>query len=448
ASMRQDADDLVCENMPHLPVCLISGERLSETVFCAGAAQELFRQRLASWKCCPEEDAARASVPALSAHEYCSGAARLAERAAEMRGILAPLPGYIAERPHFFENKQRLAQASKHFLSALEGRFFHRQHDPAFLRQRFLRDGYGALLEAQVAVDKIWRPETDPVDGWVDLAAVPRADGGEETVVDNPFQRLYFAHSLGGALVEYDYKPRKLNLLNCEARTANSVPAFCGKLLTREAGGGFTQLGGEFSFSSVRLIRKSPDLLKVRFVEKLEAGASGARREWTGSLYKDFTVRAGLGAHQANATTGFSLEYWLESDVPAAADMFVGVEWTMMLPSGDPRVMSARPLLCVGGESERVLALTQSWLLDSAFHPGGLYGVRLIDGLEGLVIDLRASHRLDFIELAPLWSEGRSAVDSELEQSMCFGGTRVRFIAPLSAFAGDYRSNTIFVSIY
>ena len=113
----------------------------------------------------------------------------------------------------------------------------------------------------------------------------------------------------------------------------------------------------------------------------------------------------------------------------------------MMLPSGDKRVLSVRPLLSAAGTHDKALSCDEDLIVRPSDAPGGLHGLRLIDGLDNLVMDLRSAKPVSAI--AVLSIAGAPQVDG----SPGYSGTTVLFFYEARRFFRDDRANTLFLSI-
>jgi hypothetical protein len=361
----------------------------------------------------------------------------LSLRRTEIRRLLASAAESISLTPNFAVNTERLKTA----LSWLDRSFFVPRGRTYHAR---FAETYHALLQAQVSLDAIGHSEIDPRDGWIELNPGEQTpeNSGCDWILDNPFLRLYFSTQASG-IKAIDYKPRKIQLLplnpkflsfrGAVLKTIEESPPFTPELLS-------PPLGPEF-----RVIMKSPSLIRARLSEKLRSPLADPTSE-TALLNKDFTVRAGLGAFLQDATTGFSLEYWLENCTWNDKDSLnLALAWHIYLPSGEQESLSARPLLCVGAQAEQTVSLASSVRLDSSAFPGGLHGVRLIDGVQGYTIDFRSAKKLGHIYLLSEDPDNlqKSALNTPLPHYL---GTTVVFSSALADVSASDRTNTIFVS--
>ncbi len=119
-----------------------------------------------------------------------------------------------------------------------------------------------------------------------------------------------------------------------------------------------------------------------------------------------------------------------------------------MLPSAEPALMSARPLLCVGGQSENSISLEKPFCLNTESCPGGLYGLRLIDGLESYVIDIRSAKALAYIQASHILLPEEAEISADKNTPRFLTGLRLRFYSNSASHWGDEHSNTLFLTIY
>lgn len=271
------------------------------------------------------------------------------------------------------------------------------------------RRAFSDLITAQVMLDECLYPGTDPTNGWVHheiREPAPLHTG--EIVVDTQLLRLYFDFSAGGAPSLFDYKPRKANLwhsLNSpatdQAGCILSAP-FAGlydqQQLTRGnrrtalVGG---QLGKPSTPERPLITRNTPDLLGIRFRQPVAPDPDSC------TFFHEYFFRSGIGAHLPNATTGWRSEFWLEG-AQAKPGLLLGVNYLIELPAGDLQGEYAKPLLCVGGIGDGRYPLTTEKLILSNSVPGGLYGIRLVDGITDLIFDLRTAKPVWGIAIAPV----------------------------------------------
>ncbi len=261
-------------------------------------------------------------------------------------------------------------------------------------------------LYSVVELEAYLHPDIDPTIGWVE----------RETTDDHELFSTQLADYIldkQGRMLTLDYKPRK-----CALVSSYLPPSFD---LT------FTIPTEAISKSKTALTRKTKDLCSIRFEEtrKAEFGEFG--------VFRELTFRAGVGAHLPNSTTGFSFEYWLEGDFPE--DLFVKTAFSFCLPSPGMEAGLIKPLLCVGGVSERRYYLETAKQVDLKELTGGAYGVRIIDSVEDLTMDLRSAKQLENVTIMPNNAGG------------IYLGSTVTVSVNASRINGDDKSNTLFFSI-
>ena len=156
-------------------------------------------------------------------------------------------------------------------------------------------------------------------------------------------------------------------------------------------------------------------------------------------IVKHYLFKAGIGAHLNNATTGFSIESWLESPEKPLPKSYIASIVCLTLPAAAVATTSARLLSAFGGTSDKAISLTEAKLFRNQDSEGGLHGLRVIDGIDGLFVDIRSAKPLDACLIEPL---ERDPLNPEL-----FGGLRISFILAAQRIFEDIKSNTVFFSI-
>jgi len=315
---------------------------------------------------------------------------------------------------------------------------------------------YRAVLNAQVEIDYALFPNIDPLQGWV---RTRESDLIENSLcVDTQLMRLYFSSVHQGALVEFDYKPRKANLSNSAYRQSSQknllgnisvLPSLKEHLLTiSEADIVSADLAKivknqckAISPATNKILRHTPDTVGLRF----NVALNSAGTDYT--LFRDLFFRSGIGAHEQYYTTGFSSEYWLEGAETPSADSYLLIDWNFSLPTASAETSFARALASFGGESEAVLHFTSSQLLDHSYAPGGLYGLRLIDGTDNFVFDVRFSKPLFRILLSPIYIDNNANREGAAQEERLFQGVNVQFLLRAKDIFQDNHANTMFLSI-
>lgn len=259
------------------------------------------------------------------------------------------------------------------------------------------------ILRGEVELEAYLHPDVDPTVGWVRI--VPQHRGGY--LVNTQLTDLFLTQD--GAISEFDYKPQKVALIGAFPSRAFEV--------TPESA------PDQRKIHEPKVVRKTLDLVTLRFVEEFNASTQ---------IVREFTFKAGIGAHLPNATTGFSMEYWIEGE-KLKEELRLSV--TLTAPSASPLMSSFKPLLCVGGVSDRQLPVNEAAEVLTSELPGGLFGLRLLDRLEDLTIDLRSAKQLERLTIEPLDLQG------------VFQAVTVNFFLSAARIHGDDRSNTVFLSV-
>ena len=261
------------------------------------------------------------------------------------------------------------------------------------------------MLFALVEIDTILHSDLDPAIGALDIQErICDESKNPLTFLDSPFFR--FCYGKSGFRNLY-YKPRKI----CLFEEAFSVVGFNADSYQQE------------------IIRRSPDIVVIR----------NCVANQTRQFISDYTLRSGVGGHGPNSTAGFSLDYWIEQENSSSEDDCV-IETRFCLPSAELGGLSYRPLLVAGGEATEAEFFSETNELDSADFPSGLYGVRLIDGIKYLVVDIRSSKPLSSISITPkVIRDGDSEFVPESVLRIAISGSRIKSVDS---------PNRIYVTVY
>lgn len=369
--------------------------------------------------------------------------ARLFYRLLHLAEELDPLPAHIKRSPNEKANLERLERAKKAFSSAFSRSLYSDDPRTGLPAYPFRRAFQRAVLVAQVEADTIRNPEIDPSVGWVRHELIDYdQDGEEEVVIDTQLIRLYIERSRAARIVELDYKPRKVDLLNIFDPTGQAATS---RFLLLPTGGqpvDATKLREALASapqtidSKLTVTKRTLDLLELAFEHPI-AGAGG--QSSVTRLCKHLQVKSGIGSHLPNSTTGFSTEVWLEGQKPPEGTLLLA-QFSFMLPSGDPDVLSTRPLVAFGGAFERAFGCHVDHVFLPQHVPGGAYGIRLIDGIDSFILELRCSKPLPVAAVLPIWHKDRDGRDR-------FGGSMVICGIDAAKILGDDRSATFFLSI-
>lgn len=317
---------------------------------------------------------------------------------------------------------------------------------------------YEALIRAQVEVDKLVYSEVDPNFGWVEWEVLDcDLDRQDELIVNTQLLRLYLDGESGASIVELDYKPRKANLVsflhdemgpteNLQALlNINQLPLLEPAVEVYDVAAG-SKKSACVSHSVISL--RTPDLLGIKCRQDIEVSGTTQSTSWRTTLVKDFLFKSGIGAHCENATTGFSLAYSFSGVELPPKNTLLAIEWNAMLPTAVPEAISICPLLSVGGIStkERFSGAEKKWLSGEDVE-GGLHGVRLIDGVSDLHVDIRASKQLLGVSLVPLFATQVMEEAWEGGNGSDYWGVRAVFVVKLASDSGQFDAVSFFVSI-
>lgn len=299
------------------------------------------------------------------------------------------------------------------------------------------------LLYSQVELDSLKHPNTDPLIGWIEHSTTKDSEQNlREISVSNPFINLSFSAESGGSIIIAEYKARKVDLLN-SLDPNEPLYAFSGRLLHKKNWREKVAVHDKPVIGKLQVMRVSPDILILRGTQLLSTPASPQNQKNTNPITfcKDFLIKSTLGGHLANSSYGLTMNYWLEGQESIFPNFFIAVESVFTLPSAYIDSQRARPLLCVGAESEQTVLLNSNCLLKSSNFPGGLYGIRLIDGITSFIIDIRSSKQLDSIMLSPI-----NQIKSE-DQEFDLASIKVVLVSEAHQIRDMDHQNSIFVSV-
>lgn len=358
----------------------------------------------------------------------------VASRILQLRSTLAALPGRIATAPNEVANRDRLAIAQLAVREAAHRALFVSPGPQASSARLFAS---GRLIRAQVEVDAIQRPDTDPFVGWIETHG---ADVDQPVVIETQLACITLDRQSAGSLASFEYKPRKHDFAAAWDQTdcaLSGIDVVISEDPVRlEPEKFFNGLQPALAQAAatpadVSVTRSTKDLVAVRVLSPC-IGATAAKPS---QIFKQYLFKAGIGAHLNNATTGWSLEYWIEG--PTSAQQSLVTHFSLIMPSADARTNSIRALTAAGGAAESASGVAPAHRFAADNTPGGCYGIRLIDGITGLLIELRSAKQLTAVFT-------KSMVD---ESTKSWNGVAVAFVVSASRIADDAHANTIFVSV-
>ena len=298
------------------------------------------------------------------------------------------------------------------------------------------KEFYSAVLKSQVDIDFVPKPEIDPNSGWVRFMVENYNNEQLELFsVDTQLMTLRFSPYYQGAMIGFEYKPRKNNFIPpADDGLAPSFLTYFADSISLSAFADLSDIAlrlksdkttdGAVAKTEAVILSHTQDLLQVLFKPIVEVNP----------VFKHYKIKAGMGAHLYNCTTGFTMRYWFDSAAVNISSKFLVLEMNFLLPTGITDSTSAQALMSVGGVDSTLHNLTKKTTIEKA--PGGLHGVRLIDGLDNFVMDIRSAHLLSAVSLTPL-----------LDKTKHHRGTQVKFYVKTSDINSAEKANHIFVSI-
>ena len=268
------------------------------------------------------------------------------------------------------------------------------------------------LISAVVATENAYSPEVDPNVGWLRIA-VSGIDQSEISRLHVNTQLLdaILEPKRCGAVKSLTFKPRKVALVSQLNEEISTL--FCYPHLGNVSDPGHT---------NYKLMRHTPDNAVLRFTTTWESCPM--------TYCCDYQFKSGLGAYRNNSTTGLRYDFWLENcgDNPPSVTINIGA--TLLLPSATPLGISVQNLLPGGG------CASESTELDHlvTFEPTN--GIRLTDGLNSFVVDLRLAREITRISAEPFFMPDGSYV-----------GTHLDFTVSVQAIRDIDHANSIHLSL-
>ena len=310
------------------------------------------------------------------------------------------------------------------------------------------KEFYNAVLKSQVDIDFVPKPEVDPNDGWVRFMVENYNNDQQELFcVDTQLMTLRFSPYYQGAMLGFEYKPRKNNFLPPadDGITPSFLTYFADSInlsafadlsdfALRSKAGKSVKAHGTKTDKAVEASAKVETVILSHTQDLLQVLFRPISPATTNPVFKHYKIKAGMGAHLHHCTTGFTMRYWFDGSTTNISSKYLVLEMNFLLPTGVADSTSAQALMSVGGVDSHLHSLTLKTMIEKA--PGGLHGVRLIDGLDNFVMDIRSAQQLTAVSLAPL-----------LDKDKHHRGTQVKFYIKTSDIDSAEKSNHIFVSI-
>lgn len=326
------------------------------------------------------------------------------KRLLRLESDIAPLEQYIENHPLEYKNKQRLVETNTYFQQAKES--FGSQNIDSLNSWR--KQVYKAIIHAQVEMDTIYNPEVDPIVGWVKQELIDLdKDNKKFLQLDTQLMTLHFDLEKSGSVINFEYKPRKANLVNFFEELPESYFAI-DYLFEGELEKISLENQNKITLNKIDYLntKHSLDLCGFRFISEIAEEVK---------LIKHYSFKAGIGAYLPNSTTGFSIEYWLESAKELKDNLYLVNQFSLLFPSGSELGLTIKGLGSFGGIGENSFEASKSQLLNSGSVAGGLYGLRMIDGVTNLTIDIRFSKAISAIQILPVHDQENNLVTMQLK---------------------------------
>ena len=286
---------------------------------------------------------------------------------------------------------------------------------------------YELYCQALVNLDACIKPEIDPNEGWVQAQSLHYDnDQLEEFKFDTQLMTLAIKPALSAGLVEWLFKPKKLNFLH-SFTNRNIKPSFiCGLSDPQQR---------------IILFDKQPSHLEIK-LHTLDQICLVARtfvvyHDLPITICSEFLVKAGLGAHRQNSTTGFSYTYWLESDsiIPTTHELLLRIN--PIMPTRKTEATEAYLLHDLSAVDQNPFRLTSLSCFADKDYPNGLHGIRLVDTISPYAMDIRSQQPLSQLNISPLYEEDMSV----------YYGSQIDVKTNIVQKQNKTKQNTIYISL-
>lgn len=282
---------------------------------------------------------------------------------------------------------KRLPSASNSLAKAME--ILNSTNEKASYENR--SEYYKHVIFSQVDVDTILKPEVDPNNGWVEHRLLTDGDSRESLFLDTQLMSMQVGiDDFHGQIRSLEYKPKKINLAHTENSNLSNE-YLCTSVGSCSEKENDNEIQKPCTYS---IIKDTPDVVCAQFSLPLSS---------QNTLKKNIEIRSGIGAHLNNSTTGFSIEYWIESD-EINTDQLLCSSWTLTPKSEVLSACRIQPLLCVGAVSDESFCPDKEIVFDKNSISAGIYGLRFIDGVHTLAIDFRWSQAIETLRTQPKYS--------------------------------------------
>ncbi|MCC6931744.1 MAG: hypothetical protein IT292_00610 [Deltaproteobacteria bacterium] len=310
-------------------------------------------------------------------------------------------------------NEDRYNKAAELWAALNSGSAFDNCHSNAEKRKVF----YELLVLLRVDIENAYSPEIDPNIGWLSCERVFCEPLADDIMISTQLCDYSLRETYQGAISSIIYKPRRCELAGYGE---NIIERLWFYPILIDAGDSLGPARSE-------LITSSPDRISLRFIGSLLEHNSA-------NYYSEYHFKSGLGSYLNNATTGFNCSFWLNEECAALTPLLY-LDSFICLPSGTLQGVSVQPLMAAGSD----VSATQDIIGKRSFNePSNCYGVRLFDGLNSFVLDIRFAKAVHSIEIYPS-SKATDNIDS------CIG-LKLRVALKTLEIIGQDNCNSVYVS--
>lgn len=260
------------------------------------------------------------------------------------------------------------------------------------------------------------------------------ADLAHENIrfIDTQLMRLYLNTQYSEHLIRLEYKPKKASFLLASDLIGQMIANYP---ILKD----IQDYSMRCNNVTYLVTRRTPGIVSIRFEKYFEDG--GVRTK----LFTEYTVRAGLGSFRPNSTTGLEINYWTESQSdtdPAQSTLILRFNARLI---SSTYVYALRLLKSVGAVSDEIYSadLHSFCAKEIGFD---IFGIRLIDGVDGSLIDFRFSRPITTISTATYLSEKEESQASPIPYIQC-EFIQIAFEIDASKIKSFYNALSLFISI-
>ncbi len=242
------------------------------------------------------------------------------------------------------------------------------------------RHTWELLLAAHVIIDTCLHSKIDPVEGWLNKSTIKNSS---KTAITSPF--IYAISDENNSTPRLYYTPRKTLISPLKDN-------FCLAFKTEETKWKVSSechTNQNSTQSQSTPMRNSPNLYGIKLRRHLDSIDS----------FSVLYLKSNLGGFEKESTSGVQLDYWYESIgsyMPTGTSIafFASILFPSYMHS-----LSFRYLSSFGGSSTNLFPAEPVMKINSIDQEGDINGVRIIDGINHLIMDLRLFTPLNSIEI-------------------------------------------------